>query len=208
MKPFVIYCADIGSVARGRFGWARGVKSGQALTVTGGADIYEFVDAAAKDLNAGARVAMGFECPLFVPISDDAARLTSARNGEGSRPWSAGAGAGALATGLTETVWILREVRRRIHSDVPAFVSWPAFLEVGYGLFLWEAFVTSHAKGETHIADAEIAVRSFAAEIPNIPAANAIHETSIHSLIGAAMLRTGWSTDLSLLETSCIVIKA
>jgi hypothetical protein len=208
MKPCVIYCADIGSVAKCSFAWARGVGFGQDLTITGKKSICEFVDEVAKDLNAGDGVAMGFECPLFVPISDDPARLTSARNGEGSRPWSAGAGAAALATGLTETVWILREIRRQIRSDVPAFVSWPVFREVGHGLFLWEAFVTSPAKGETNIDDAKIAVCSFAAKMPDILTANAIYETSVHSLIGAALLRTGWSTELSLLETPCVVIKA
>ena len=31
---------------------------------------------------------------------------------------------------------------------------------------------------------------------------------SVHSLLGAALLRTGWSSDLSLLEKPCLVIKA
>jgi len=76
------------------------------------------------------------------------------------------------------------------------------------GLFLWEAFVTADAKGRTHAADAEIAVDCFAGRLPDIPAANAVQETSVHSLIGAALLRTGWSTDLGLLETPCVVIRA
>jgi hypothetical protein len=58
------------------------------------------------------------------------------------------------------------------------------------------------------VADAEIAVRRFAAHLPDIAEANAIHEATVYSLIGAALLRTGWSPDLSLLETSCVVIKA
>jgi hypothetical protein len=41
------------------------------------------VDAIAADLNAGHHVALGFECPLFVPVSEDPNGLTSARPGEG-----------------------------------------------------------------------------------------------------------------------------
>lgn len=207
-ETIIVYCADIGSVAKGNFGWARGVASGQALAVRGSTNITELVDSVARDLNAGRGVAVGFECPLFVPLPDDPAKLTSARRGEGSHPWSAGAGAGALVTGLSETAWILREVRRRIAAEVPVFVSWPDFHEAAYGLFVWEALVTGDAKGKTHVADAEIAVRSFAAHIPGIAKANAVLEARVHSLIGAALLRTEWSTDLSLLRTPCVVIKA
>ncbi len=32
-KTIIVYCADIGLVAKGNFGWARGVASGQALAV-------------------------------------------------------------------------------------------------------------------------------------------------------------------------------
>ncbi len=113
-------------------------------------------------------MAMGFECPLLVPIPDDPARLTSARNGEGKRAWSAGAGAGALATGLTETVWNLCNLRNKVSSNIPAFLDWSGFREVKNGLFLWEAFVSGRAHGEDDVADAEKAVRCFAAVFPNI----------------------------------------
>ena len=38
--------------------------------------------------------------------------------------------------------------------------------------------------------------------------ASDIKEEVVYSLIGAALLRTGWSKDLRLLETPCVVIKA
>ncbi len=113
-----------------------------------------------------------------------------------------------LATGLTESVWILRELRQQAPAVVSAFLDWETFREVESGLFLWEAFVSAHAKGDSHTEDAEIAVDCFVASLHDIPAANAINEPRVHSLIGAALLRTGWSTDLSLLETPCVVIKA
>jgi len=206
-KTLVVYCADIGSVSKGRFGWAHGEHGGRHFAVTAGDNIKDLVSYVARDLSAGFSVALGFECPLYVPISKDPEGLTSARLGEGSRAWCAGAGSGALATGLTETVWILHQVRQKLESPVPAFLDWNEFQSCNHGLFLWEAFVTGQAKGGSHQADADIAVRAFASALPDIPAANAVHADNVHSLIGAALLRTGWSSDLTLLSTSCVVIK-
>lgn len=205
MKELIVYCADIGSIRKHRFGWARDSKA----ELNSNSDIRELVQNVAKDLNNGNKVALGFECPLFVPISDDPIRLTSARDGEGNRAWCAGAGAGALATGLTETIWILKNIRDLIKDKkIPAFLSWPSFDKAGQGIFLWEAFVSGEAHGENHIDDAKRAVQKFLSSLPNIENANAITEViNVHSLIGAALLRTGWSEDLALLKMPCLVIK-
>ena len=93
-----VFCADIGSVAKGRFGWAFAPdRSGVAVEHD---DIEELVTTVVRQLLDSKKVALGFECPLFVPIPSDPLQLTSARVGEGAYPWSAGAGASALATGL------------------------------------------------------------------------------------------------------------
>ena len=85
--------------------------------------------------------------------------LTSARLGEGDRAWSAGAGAGSLGReGLTETVWILDRVRRRMCVAAEVFAGWRPFRESAGGLFVWEAFVAKAAKSDTHHGDAELAV--------------------------------------------------
>ena len=61
-----IYCADIGSVPKARFGWARGDKDEAGIERhRGGTEIIELVDAVAEDLAAARAVALGFECPLF-----------------------------------------------------------------------------------------------------------------------------------------------
>ena len=203
----VIGCSDIGSVAKNKFGWARGEHVGRDLAVTGGHDIRDLVTSVIRDLSAGCSVALGFECPLYVPISEDPRGLTSARLGEGSRAWCAGAGSGALATGITETVWILDQIRRQLGSPIPAFLDWNEFRSCNHGLFVWEAFVTGQAKGGSHQADADIAVRAFASALPDVPAANAVHADNAHSLIGAALLRTGWSSDVALLGKTCVVIR-
>jgi hypothetical protein len=137
--PPVIYCADIGSVANRRFGWAR--TEATRLEIDrhhGGTEIGELVDAVSADLAAGRAVALGFECPLYLPVPEPPLRLGRAREGEGNRSWSAGAGAGALATGAVQAAWILRELRQR-GPATPAYLDWTQFERAGRGLSLWEA---------------------------------------------------------------------
>lgn len=204
-STYDVICADIGSVAKGSFGWAASVgPDGESVE---GTDIAEVSDLAASCLNRGRKVALGFECPLFVPIPDDPACLTSKRPGEGSRPWSAGGGLGALATGLTEVPWILLRIRAQLSSGVPAFLKWREFCSASNGLFLWEAFVTGDAKGASHCNDAAIAVGEFRRVAPDIDDANAVKVPVAMSLVGAALLRSGWTADLGVLEQTCVVIK-
>ena len=107
-ERLAIYCADVGSIQKGNFGWAV-VHGGEQRC---GNSIGELVEGVAGSLAAGVKVALGFECPLWVPVSEDPLALTAGRKVDGDRPWSAGAGASVLATGLTETAWILGQVRR------------------------------------------------------------------------------------------------
>jgi len=217
VRDLVIYCADVGSIARGHFGWARARANALQESLTGGTDIGALAERVAGDLNDGVPVALGFECPLWVPVAKAAERLTSGRPVDGDRPWSSGAGAGSLVVGLTEVVWVLEGVRQRLTERLPAFLYWAEFLESDRGLFLWEAFVSGEAKAKArqsasrerlHTEDAEIGVRAFAAALPNLPATEVAEGTEPYSLLGAALLRTGWSTDVSLLSTACAVIRA
>jgi hypothetical protein len=91
MRP-VIYCADVGSIPNGRFGWARSAADETKIERHCGTEIVEVLDGLAEDLTAGQAVALGFECPLFVPVPEQPLRLGMARPGETNRPWSAGAG--------------------------------------------------------------------------------------------------------------------
>lgn len=214
----VVVCADIGSVKKGRFGWWSSAGASGNLPST-------LVDHLHELLSTDRPVALGFECPLFVPLADNEQKLTSRRPGEGSKAWSAGAGCGALASGITEVAWTLKRLRERClalasTAEVTAFTSWPAFNLVlsakpQAALFLWEAFVTGTSKATStdkarlHILDAEIGARAFMAALPDVDAANAIHcECEVHSLLGAALLRTGWTDDVQALSLPCVVIKA
>ncbi len=201
-----IYCADIGSVAAGRFAW---YGNGEQGVSRHSASMEDLAAAVAEDLVSGVPAALGFECPLFVPLADQPTDLTAARSGDGNRPWSAGAGCGALTTGLVQVAWILSRIREQAGENHRAFLNWSAFSRVASGLFLWEAFVTGTAKREGHAADAQAAVEAFNAAIQASGPESAVScSGQVYSLVGAALLRTGWSTDISLLSCPCVVIRA
>jgi hypothetical protein len=204
----VVYCADIGSVPNGRFGWARSAPDRVGVQQRrGGAEIVDLVDAVAEDLAANQPVALGVECPLFVPVPEQALRLGAARPGEKNRSWSAGAGAGAMATGIVEVAWILNELRRRRPDEI-AYLDWGEFTAAGRGLFLWEAFVTERAKAATHVDDAAVAVAAFRDALPDPASASAVTAERPLSLLGSALLWSGWSHGLELVRAPCLVIKA
>ena len=203
MAQIAICCADIGSVRRGKFGWASYPEVADADHVSP----RSLVRYVAERLEANVKVALGFECPLWVPVADEPSDLTKARHGEGNRAWSAGAGAGSLATGLTEVAWILD----RIHHEVPraeSFLDWEDFKAAANGLFIWEAFVTADAKRESHKDDAQAAVEAFRDALPDPSLSNALAAmVRIRSLIGGALLWSGWTKDLEKLDEPSIVIK-
>lgn len=208
MERLRIFCADIGSAAAGKFGWAAASVDG--ANRERGNDIRDLARGIVAHLDSGAPASVGFECPLFVPLREDPMRLTAARKGDGPRAWSAGAGTGALATGLVEVCWILREVRHGLRPDIAWNLDWDTFGANG-GLFLWEAFVSGGAKpqveGNPHAADAEAAVEAFVDALPDPTSVNAIQESDVISLIGMALLRTGWTRDVESLGKPCLVIK-
>jgi hypothetical protein len=160
-------------------------------------------------LEIGTPVALGFESPLFVPLAADPQDVTSARPGEGNRPWSAGAGTGALAIGLVESAWILRQIAAHFSAPPIPYFAWAQFQAAFSGLFLWEAFVSGAAKGLDHVADARVAVHAFKNALPNPDLANAVNvQGDVLSLIGAVLLRTGLCTDPAVLAQPCLVIRA
>jgi uracil-DNA glycosylase len=203
----IVYCADIGSVPNGRFGWARADTASAAIERhRGGTEIVDLVESISEDLRGGMRVALGFECPLFVPVPRNPLELGKARPGEHNRSWSAGAGSGALATGLVQVAWILRELHERAPTTELHF-DWSAFTHSG-GLFIWEAFVTDKAKATTHVDDATVAVETFIATLPDPMAHNAGVVDEAMSLAGAAAMWSGWTQEESVLSERCLVIKA
>ena len=198
-SPSLIAAVDIGSPMAGRLGWAV-LPNSQT-----GKDIDELVDLLSNGLKVGP-VALGFESPLWVPMRSEVMRLTKARDGEGSRSWSAGAGTGVLATGLAVIPYILTKLR----SSVPDAVGTLNFKRPPTGplnVLFWEAFVSSQDKGESHEDDAMIAARAFQRAITDLPAAQKLRPEPCLNLLGAMLLRTDWVSDLSILQADTLVVR-
>lgn len=71
VASLVIYCADIGSIATDKFGWARDVGPGGNVEVRrGGSEIDVLASSVAEDLDDGRAVALGFECPQYIPVAE------------------------------------------------------------------------------------------------------------------------------------------
>jgi hypothetical protein len=68
--------------------------------------------------------------------------------------------------------------------------------------------VTARAKATTHVDDATVAVTAFRAALPDPTSANAVSAERPLSLLGAALLWSGWREDTELLRAPCLVIKA
>lgn len=169
-----VVAIDVGSV-RKNFAWA-GLDLPHHDTVgVGGTHPEGAALAVLEAVTAGVPVALGFEAPLMVPVSpvgvvDGWLTLGQARQGESadgrSRPWSAGAGSGALATGLVQLAWVLE----RVGATAPGLrcTTRPErWLASEAELFVWEAFVSGAGKPvpnsiTQHAADAAAAADTFA----------------------------------------------
>jgi hypothetical protein len=159
-------------------------------------------------------VALGFEAPQFVPIRDDPLKLTAARKGEFGpglrpRPFSAGAGASVLVTSLVIVPYVLNRLREALPRASATFDWQRPLTELGQ-LLLFEAFVTDQRKTATtrHIEDARLAIADFRRGIvsPETFKSSVTSDEGMN-LLGAALLRTGWSSDVALLSTSCLVVR-
>lgn len=199
MDRLLIACADVGSVPNGNFGWADsdGFEGNKPSGLVG---------RTAAALAAGRPVALGFECPLFIPLPEAEDQLGKGRIGEGSRAWSAGAGCGALATGLVQATWTLAEIRKQCPHPCHAHLSWDGFEAAGCGLLVWEAFVSGASKGSGHISDARLAVEAFAKRLPRPE--TEVQASNPMSLAGFALLRAGWPLGIEVMDLPCLVIKA
>jgi len=210
LERLAIYCADVGSIAT-NFGWAR--VDGNGAPTASGTVIEEMAEHLSSDLGSGDPIALGFECPLWVPLPVESTKLGKSRPGESgagqkARPWSAGAGLGSLSVGLVQAPWLLRAIRPNA-GDARATTDWALFMAGGASLFLWEAMVTDTAKGKSHEDDARIGALAFQAALPDPRANDACPPRGpILSLAGAAILRGGWSEDPKELERPCVVIRA
>lgn len=194
---------DVGSPKGGKLGWA--ILAPDADPVLG-KDLDAFIDAM-KALGAHWPLAIGFEAPLFIPTPAEALKILNARKGEESRPWSAGAGAAVTTAALAVVTYTLGGLRRGL-GEATASTDLAALPVRPGDTFFFETFVTAAAKGDDHADDAFIAAREIQTLLAgDRPYRSAIDEPDVFSLLGASLLRTGWSTDLAVLSAPCLVVK-
>jgi hypothetical protein len=179
----------------------------------GGNDIDECIEAIAQELDSGS-VALGFEAPLFVPVRQEPMLLLKARDGEclpgqPNRPFSAGDGASVLVTALVVVPYVLSELKKKVPS-AHGTLSWHPPPTKPRKLLLFEAFVTDQRKttAERHMEDAKLAVLAFqSGMLDSRNFHSAVTTSECFNLLGAMMLRTGWSSDRAILEQPCLVVR-
>ena len=210
----VVYECDVGST-RGRqprFAWAR-VEPEPPSEVVGSSDIRALAANLEVDLGRGYSIALGFEAPLFIPVPMCANDLSRGRRGEGNRAFAAPAGAAVTTLDAHQAAWLLRKLflsrggACKFTLDPQAWVptmSRPV-------LFCWETFVSgaSHSISEerAHIQDAATAAVEFLDNECYLASANSVTAEHPFSLIGAAALWSGWTTDVDILYEPALVIK-
>jgi hypothetical protein len=160
-------------------------------------------------LAANRPAALGFEAPMFVPVPVNQEQLAKARPCEADAPaaWCSPPGGAVLAQALAQAPWILE----RVHAHVPntmVHFSWQPFSETQEGLLLWDAFMSGKAKGETHLDDAEFAIKAFCAQPPSVGDACGNKTERPFSLVAAAAEWAGFDVAADGLRTPCVLVRA
>lgn len=158
-------------------------------------------------------LALGFEAPMYVPVRSVPDDLTKARTGECvdgvNRPFSASAGSTVTVTAMVVVPYVLAGLRRLVPTG-HATVDWTKYLPEPRGLLLFEAFVTNQRKSTDtrHVEDARLAASHLFELVSSGSAvSSAVAEPSCFSMLGAMMLRTGWSADPNVVSEECLVVR-
>jgi hypothetical protein len=211
--PYVVACLDVGSPQSGNVGWAL-LHGG---TTTHGQQLPEFANRLVSHLKEGHSMALGFECPLYIPKRDDPMTMTKARLGERGVNWCGGPGGSVLATGLAQVNWVLRQLAHGV-SGLTCSTRWKDFRDRSVRLFIWEAFITKGdgteirdgitGKVSGHERDAVCGAKVFESRaFKQLHLTSDLRHEPAISLIGMHLLSTGLTTDWSLLNETCVVLK-
>ncbi len=201
-----MFCAviDIGTPGKS-LGWAAVDHGGHMVD---GTDVDVCIDVLSEALRLGP-VALGFEAPMWIPTRLQPARLTSARQGESgpglaSRPFSASAGATVLVTGMVVVTYVMRRLREFAPAALVHFDWQNLSTEPG------QLLVTNQKKSHDarHVEDAKLALAAFLLGMQNPRTfRSSVEEPDCLNLLGAALLKAGWTTDVGVLSTPCLVVR-
>lgn len=209
----LVYAADIGSTRCKagmvpNFGWVR-LDPASPATLRGSTSIGKLAEQIIKDLKDGRSVALGFEAPLFIPVPVESSALCCGRENEGNRSCTAPAGLVVTALGLHESAWILARIAQCCGSAIEFSMDVRSWQFAGRRpvLFCWEAFVSGKAHSDTHLRDAATAAMAFVAAECDLVGATGVRTERLLSVIAAAALWSGLTSELALLRQATIVIR-
>jgi hypothetical protein len=213
-----VVAVDIGSIRPpSNFAWAAFDAPGRAVAAEG-----DSPETAVSALLAGfqedRQVALLLESPVSVPVPpvqhDSWRTLGAARDGEGNRPWSAGAGSAALATGLAQGAWMLLSLAAAIPGLT--VTTQPRRWRGGHArLLLAEAFVSGagkppplpagqHAADAAAVALALLARLDTAGEITSDVRCSPLHP---FNLLAAMAIWAGLHIDGTEIRQDVLVIR-
>ncbi len=206
-NPYDVCVIDIGSPKLGNIGWCFiEVKTNNIYV---GKNLNKLIPLIGNCLKNQALI-LGLEAPLFVPLRGDLLLATKARKGEGSRPWSAGAGAQVLAMNLPIMTYLFQKLKI-IYPAVKIFINEVGFNAKTGQLMVFEALVSGSDKGQSHIDDAKIMAgycRSFS--IRNELPPSILEEeknTEFFNLTAASLIRCGLSDQIKMLHQHSPIYK-
>lgn len=191
LSPYDICVIDVGSPKLGNLGWCYiDMQDNREYT---GFHLDEVLPYIEKGLGQRGLV-IGLEAPLFVPLRPDIMLATKGRNGEGRRPWSAGAGAQVLALNLPIMVYLFAAIARKCPQTIWHLTE-EDFSAAAGTVMVFEALVSGADKGSSHIQDAQIMAhycQGFS-EQQTLPPSILQYEqaTEFFNLAGAALMRVG-----------------
>ncbi len=235
------FCVDVGAIQiqnskkENRFGWYCSDCLNLVNDAANGAssafkDIEELVKRLSNTLERGRKVALGFECPLFIPVREDPRKFTRKREEDEQTAWSAGPAATVLVTGMAEISWTLDNLFKQLKGNVPAvFFSFEDFLRhEAPAIFFWEALVSGKGKEvetscknsnedqeKTHVQDACRGVEAFLRKLDDfkkgrktpLKAGKGKSEKCLN-MLGACLLWAGYAVDRKVLGKRPVVISA
>ncbi|HUT97762.1 MAG TPA: hypothetical protein VM054_01645 [bacterium] len=152
----VVYACDVGSTRGENFGWAK-CENGEIKLGTNKID--ELVNELSKSLYKKP-VALGFECPCFLPIPGKSAQLSKGRVNEHDRSCFAPAGGYVATLGIHQMAFIFDNIKQNVLKVSVNYSEWD---KEPKSLFIWEAFVSgaAHSDDNNHMQDAATAVDEF-----------------------------------------------
>lgn len=210
MNNLIIYCVDIGSErnSKSKFGWANN-ENKEGSTLEG------LKDDINEKLAQKKKITIGFECPLFFELTDNAKEVTKARSFDGNRAMTSNSGACSMVTGIAQIKWLFDNIDK---TTIYSLNNWEQLNDDNQtGIYVWEAFISNKNKKDIssdttddenrHIEDAKIGIKYFQEKMKTKETSKDVVTRNIFSIINAIILSVDNKSQVSFNEP-CFVIKA